>query len=537
MLPAAAQTRSPLFVADQEACFGRVYDQAHLASHPDQKVTSLHILRPLGERREAENWRSDQREQAIKQFRETGETSVQALVTFRNRRGYFHNWLICGKEDAKGINCYIECDGGSFDLRRESATTALLTNNGFVLVGGCGEDVEATSPFIFRLARMLDVELEHQLVDSAAMLLVKWPAGFDVIVTENMFGDILSDEAAVLAGSLGMLPSASIGTRETQHGAPRAVRADPRLRAGYRGPGPREPDRARSCRPRCCSAGRSAATMSRPRSRRGQRRAGRRLPDGDLAAPAADERTLRRRHAGDGSGGRSRAPPRRAPRSKPSRMRPHRRDRPTPRSCSTTRPSATAPRARTSRSRWPTSCAIARMLDEFGIPVHRGRLAGLEPQGHRVLRGGPHAALASARSSPRSARRATARTGPRTDPNLRELVAAETPVVTIFGKSWLLHVTEVLGATPEENLDMIADSVGVHRGARPGGRLRRRALLRRLRGRSASTRSRRCGRRREAGARTLVLCDTNGGTLTDELVADRRTTCAARSRATRRARA
>ena len=48
---------------------------------------------------------------------------------------------------------------------------------------------------------------------------------------------------------------------------------------------------------------------------------------------------------------------------------------------------------------------------------------------------------------------------PTDDPNLRELVAAETPVVTIFGKSWLLHVTEVLGATPQENLDMVADSV------------------------------------------------------------------------------
>jgi 3-isopropylmalate dehydrogenase len=63
-----------------------------------------------------------------------------------------------------------------------------------------------------------DVELEHRLVDSAAMLLAKWPAGFDVIVTENLFGDILSDEAAVIAGSLGMLPSASLGTRETAHG-------------------------------------------------------------------------------------------------------------------------------------------------------------------------------------------------------------------------------------------------------------------------------------------------------------------------------
>jgi 3-isopropylmalate dehydrogenase len=63
-----------------------------------------------------------------------------------------------------------------------------------------------------------DVELEHRLVDSAAMTLAKWPAGFDVLVTENLFGDILSDEAAVIAGSLGLLPSASIGTRETAHG-------------------------------------------------------------------------------------------------------------------------------------------------------------------------------------------------------------------------------------------------------------------------------------------------------------------------------
>src|SRR5918998_345700 len=55
------------------------------------------------------------------------------------------------------------------------------------------------------------VELEHQLVDSAAMKLVAAPRHFDVILTENMFGDILSDEAAMLTGSLGMLPSASVG--------------------------------------------------------------------------------------------------------------------------------------------------------------------------------------------------------------------------------------------------------------------------------------------------------------------------------------
>ena len=53
--------------------------------------------------------------------------------------------------------------------------------------------------------------LHHQLVDSMAMLLLKEPAKYDVIVTENLFGDILSDEAAMITGSLGMLPSASLG--------------------------------------------------------------------------------------------------------------------------------------------------------------------------------------------------------------------------------------------------------------------------------------------------------------------------------------
>ena len=56
-----------------------------------------------------------------------------------------------------------------------------------------------------------DVELDHLLVDNCAMQLVLNPRRFDVILTENMFGDILSDEGAVLAGSIGMLPSASLG--------------------------------------------------------------------------------------------------------------------------------------------------------------------------------------------------------------------------------------------------------------------------------------------------------------------------------------
>ena len=68
-----------------------------------------------------------------------------------------------------------------------------------------------------------DVETEHILVDSAAMYLMKRPTSFDVMVTENMFGDILTDEAAVLAGSMGMLPSASLGTQKNRAGGTRGL--------------------------------------------------------------------------------------------------------------------------------------------------------------------------------------------------------------------------------------------------------------------------------------------------------------------------
>ena len=60
-------------------------------------------------------------------------------------------------------------------------------------------------------AQYPDVTLEHVLVDACSMFLIKRPSSFDVIVTENMFGDILTDEASMLAGSMGMLPSASLG--------------------------------------------------------------------------------------------------------------------------------------------------------------------------------------------------------------------------------------------------------------------------------------------------------------------------------------
>ena len=156
------------------------------------------------------------------------------------------------------------------------------------------------------------------------------------------------------------------------------------------------------------------------------------------------------------------------------------------------------------------------MLDEYGFPFIEGGWPGSNPKDIEFFAAArkvrwAHARLAAFGSTRHKANR------PETDPNLHELVAAETPVVTIFGKSWLLHVTDVLGATPAQNLDMIADSIGfiADHGREAvydaehffdGYRADRDYALATLRA------------ARGAGARTLVLCDTNGGTLTDELV-------------------
>jgi len=68
-----------------------------------------------------------------------------------------------------------------------------------------------------------DVTLEHQLADALGMQLVRWPKQFDVIVTDNLFGDMLSDVASMLTGSLGMLPSASLGDTDAKTGKRRAL--------------------------------------------------------------------------------------------------------------------------------------------------------------------------------------------------------------------------------------------------------------------------------------------------------------------------
>lgn len=72
-------------------------------------------------------------------------------------------------------------------------------------------------------AKYEDVELSHMLADAGGMQLVRWPKQFDVIVTDNLFGDMLSDVAAMLTGSLGMLPSASLGAPDSVTGKRKAM--------------------------------------------------------------------------------------------------------------------------------------------------------------------------------------------------------------------------------------------------------------------------------------------------------------------------
>jgi 2-isopropylmalate synthase len=158
---------------------------------------------------------------------------------------------------------------------------------------------------------------------------------------------------------------------------------------------------------------------------------------------------------------------------------------------------------------------VARMLDEYGLPFIEGGWPGSNPKDVEFFAAARTMRWQTARLAAFGSTRHRANR-PEDDPNLRELVAAETPVVTIFGKSWLLHVTEVLGATPQENLDMIAESIAfiADHGREAvydaehffdGYKADRDYALATLRA------------ARQAGARTVVLCDTNGGTLGDEL--------------------
>jgi 2-isopropylmalate synthase len=154
---------------------------------------------------------------------------------------------------------------------------------------------------------------------------------------------------------------------------------------------------------------------------------------------------------------------------------------------------------------------IARLLDAFGVPLIEGGWPASNPKDAEFFRRARRLALGQARLVAfGSTRRALARA--EEDANLRGLLEAETPAVSLFGKSWILHVTRVLGTTPDENLAMIGESVALLKrhgrevvydaehffdgfAADPGYAL-------------STVRA-----AAEAGADWLVLCDTNGGSL------------------------
>jgi 2-isopropylmalate synthase len=167
---------------------------------------------------------------------------------------------------------------------------------------------------------------------------------------------------------------------------------------------------------------------------------------------------------------------------------------------------------------------IARRLDEFGMPYVEGGWPGSNPKDVEFFAAAKsipwrNTKLAAFGSTRHRANSAAA------DPNLAALIAAQTPVVTIFGKSWLLHVREVLQATPQDNLAMVGDSVALLVGAGRETIYDAEHYFDGYKDDSAyALASLRAAR--DSGAATLVLCDTNGGTLTDELVEILRATMA-----------
>lgn len=132
-----------------------------------------------------------------------------------------------GNGQKRGIDTQIydsyeieRISGVAFELARTRANRVCSMEKRNVMKTGVlwNEVVTATHK-----AHYSDVELTHMLADAGGMQLVRWPKQFDVIVTDNLFGDMLSDVAAMLTGSLGMLPSASLGAPDPKTGKRKAL--------------------------------------------------------------------------------------------------------------------------------------------------------------------------------------------------------------------------------------------------------------------------------------------------------------------------
>ncbi|WP_419907063.1 3-isopropylmalate dehydrogenase [Hoeflea sp.] len=132
-----------------------------------------------------------------------------------------------GNGQKRGIDTQIydtyeieRISGVAFELARTRSNRVTSMEKRNVMKSGVlwNEVVTATHQ-----AKYKDVELDHMLADAGAMQLVRWPKQFDVIVCDNLFGDMLSDVAAMLTGSLGMLPSASLGAPDEKTGMRKAL--------------------------------------------------------------------------------------------------------------------------------------------------------------------------------------------------------------------------------------------------------------------------------------------------------------------------
>ena len=166
----------------------------------------------------------------------------------------------------------------AFELARSRRRQVCSVDKANVMEAGVlwREEVQA-----LRDAEFPDVELRHLYVDNCAMQLVRAPAQFDVVVTDNIFGDILSDCAAMAAGSLGMLPSASLGPVDAGRSPRCTVRTGARQRARHRRPRHRQSARSNSERrhdaaPVAGATGRRRAAGARRGRSAGRRRAHRR---------------------------------------------------------------------------------------------------------------------------------------------------------------------------------------------------------------------------------------------------------------------